>query len=390
MPYLGNNQFQINNPDTGETKVVSGEELGQYGLSPSDLTANNGVPTGIANNIASSQTPPQSQFANSPPMQVNDTMQQLQDQAFNNPDLGQMPPSALNANAESFGGTPPGDNSSPPPPPSSGDSGNSGMGGTIASIAGTVLPMLGPEGLLAKVVLGAGGGLLTGLATGGNQEQILADTIGGAAGMGLVSELSRLIPSSVKINLANKAITAGLQKGDQALEQTGNKTGILTDELMKHFNSPQAIDTLLPAATGRDKTFLAKTLGEETAHMGGGELGELSLPKLQELKMAYAAKGSFKDPNPTPAEKLYRNMSGQMSKIIEKYAGDSYASGNNQYKSAINDELFNKSFPQKLMQRLRTGMYAYYDYQGAKSIFNSMHGGNNQQTQPPTLPFNAQ
>lgn len=33
MQYLGNNQYQIQNSQTGETRVVSGDDLPNYGLS---------------------------------------------------------------------------------------------------------------------------------------------------------------------------------------------------------------------------------------------------------------------------------------------------------------------------------------------------------------------
>ena len=380
MISLGNNQYQITNSGTGETQIVPGEQLSQFGLDQAN--ALNGNPTAATQSSTANETQAMPGSVSSPSsMQINNGQDALIAQSQQNPNAGQMPASPLApANqVEQFG--------NPTPPSSPGN--NGGIGADMLGLASGILPALGPEGMLAKVVLGAAGGLATGLATGGNTNQVLFDTLGGAAGMAAITELTRLIPASFKMGIAGKMISSSLDNADAKLAASGNAPDILTNALQNKFGDAGAInESILPAATGSEKTNLAATLGHEITTLGQGGLGTLTLNDLHNFKMGYDAKAAWTDPSPTASEKLYRNMSGGMNQIISQYAGPTYQKGNALYKDAKNDEFMNATFGQKLMQRLRTGMYAYYDTQALMDVARRMSGNtNNTQPSSPTLPL---
>lgn len=395
MPYIGNGKYQINNANTGEQATVTADQLPQYGI-PASQVAQTATPD-----------PNASPFANSPPMQINangtpggnplnDAIEQGNpiNTTIGSPnDLG-ISNTLTSSDAESFGtpqADPYQDNSN-----SNNGGDTSGGGSSLTDLIGgaaSLLPLMGPEGLVAKMVLGGGLGLLTGIATGGNTQQDIFDAVGGAAGAGALTGLVHLIPSAIKIKAGSDFLAKALDGGEQALS-----SGALTplpDMITKTFGEiGKPAEGIMPGVTGSDSANLLKTFNQELMTMpGAGDLDATTLHRMQEVKQAFAAKGDWDSPNPTPTEKFYRNMSGQAGKIVGYYAGKPYTAANNVLSYAYKDKALNQGFGQKLLNIGRGTMYAYYDTMGGiqfgKSLLNMGNPQSpNQQSSGPTLPIN--
>ncbi|MGH2644930.1 MAG: hypothetical protein ACRDE2_13335, partial [Chitinophagaceae bacterium] len=220
--------------------------------------------------------------------------------------------SFLNPGAESFGA-----NNALPADTAQASSGNDM--GNLASLALTALPFLGPEGLAAKLVIGGSAGLLTGLLSGANSGQMGFDVATGLAGGGALDLLSELIPPAVRIASAGNKINQALTDGETALNSLGQggKALKLTSDIEKEFGTTTAPnESLMPASTGAERTNLAATLSHEISTIGGGNLANLSLSQLNDIREGYGVKAAFGTSNPTASEKLYRNMYGAMRNVI--------------------------------------------------------------------------
>lgn len=121
-----------------------------------------------------------------------------------------------------------------------------------------------------------------------------------------------------------------LQKGDAALDATGNKQGILSalkdkyinldmEALPKDVQRAQGYKSILPPVTSGMKTELLQELRHETSTMGAGdELGTLSLQGLQDMKTAAGNMGKFFKGNNTLKEQMYQNYSNALGNMIRE------------------------------------------------------------------------
>lgn len=324
-------------------------------------------------------SPPGGQFQNSPPMQVNPGQQGLlQQEAQTNPQF------ALNP-SNMQGAQPPGEQfNSPLTPPSApqGGSGGQGLLETAVDNSPMLLGLLGPEGMMAKTVLGAVAGGALGLLT----HQGGVNDLGAAAiGAFAAHKLGDLVPASWLLGLASKKMETVLSNGESALDATGNKQNILSDALEKAFGTTQNPNqALIPNAPAAEMQGLQDLVQKEIASQGRGPLGNLNLKQIQAFKAGAGAKGAYDKSITNSTQKLYQNISQAYEKVLQQHA-PGIQEANREYAHAVGISQQQAEFKNGT-EGLRRLAFEAYDFKNALGVGKDLvTGAQNQANAVPQL-----